>query len=146
MEDAWEIRISLLASGAILLDGQPVDLSQLDSRLAQSKPRQDQVLLYKEDLSPNGTPQSMEVVKLVIKHKLAVSFSTKADFSDCVDRFGQSQPRSTAPAAGPSDRYAPSCRMSMNGVTRGKCLQRLVAPPPRRRMDEALRCWVQTER
>jgi hypothetical protein len=102
-----EIRISLLASGAILLDGHSADLAQLDARLSQAKSPEDRVLVYKQDLSPNGAPQSMEVVKLVIKHKLPVSFSTKADFSDYVDRFGQSHSRSATPAGTPTDKFAP---------------------------------------
>ena len=100
-----EIKIGLLASGAILFDGQPADLAELDSRLSQANRSQDQVLYYKEDLGPDGSQQSMEIVKLVVKHKLAISLSTKADFSDYVDQFGQSHPRLEAPA--PKDRYAP---------------------------------------
>jgi len=102
-----EIKIGLLASGAILFDGQPADLVQLDSRLSQANRSQDQVLYYKEDLGPDGSLQSMEIVKLVMKHKLVISFSTKADFSDYVDQFGQSHPRPTTPAPAPKDRYAP---------------------------------------
>ncbi len=49
----------------------------------------------------------MEIVKLVIKNKLAVSLSTKGDFSDYVDRFGQTHPRATVPAPVQTDRYAP---------------------------------------
>jgi hypothetical protein len=100
-----EIKIALLASGAILFDGQPVDLAQLDSHLSHANQSQDQVLYYKEDMGQDGSPQSAEVVKLVIKHKLAISLSTKADFSDYVDPFGHSHPRPAAPA--PTDRYAP---------------------------------------
>jgi len=102
-----EIKISLLASGEILLDGQPVDLAQLDSRLSQASASQDQILYYKEDLRPDASPQSMEIVKLVIKHKLPISFSTKADFSDRVDQFGQTHPRPAVPAPLPKGGYAP---------------------------------------
>ena len=102
-----EIKIGLLASGAILIDGQPAGLPELDSRLSQANRSQDQVLYYKEDLGQDGSLHSMEIVKLVTKHKLAISFSTKADFSDYVDQFGQSHPRPAAPAPSPKDRYAP---------------------------------------
>ena len=93
-----EIRIGLLASGVILQEGQPVDLAQLDSRLSQAHSPQDRVLYYKEAQADGQL--SIEIVKLVIKNKLAVSFSTKPDFSDYVDQSGHSHPR-PAPAAMP---------------------------------------------
>jgi hypothetical protein len=102
-----QIKIGLLASGEILLDGQPVDLAQLDSRLSQANTSQDQVLYYKENQGSDSAPQSMEIVKLVMKHKLPVSLSTKEDFSDYVDRFGQTHPRAATPTPPPTDRYAP---------------------------------------
>ena len=102
-----EIKIGLLASGAILIDGQPADLADLDSRLSQANRPQDQVLYYQDDLGQDGLLQSAEIVKVVTKHKLAISFSTKADFSDYVDQFGHSHPRPAAAAPAPKDRYAP---------------------------------------
>jgi hypothetical protein len=101
-----EIKIGLLASGAILLDGQPVDTTQLNVRLSEADRSKDQVLYYKEGLTEVNSKQSETIVKLVIEHKLPISFSTKPDFSDYVDRFGQSHPRLGA-LAQPPDRYAP---------------------------------------
>ncbi len=89
-----------------MLDGQRVDLAQLDSRLSQANSSQDQLLYYKQERGPEESPQSMEIMKLVVKHKLPISFSTKDDFSDYVDRFGQTHPRSEH-SAPPNDRYAP---------------------------------------
>jgi hypothetical protein len=102
-----EIKVGLLASGEILLDGQPVDLAQLASRLSQANASEDQVLYYKEDAGQDRSPQSMEIIKLVMKHKLAISLSTNGDLSDYVDRFGQTHPRVATPAAPPKDRHAP---------------------------------------
>ena len=102
-----EIKIGLLASGAILFDGQPADLAELDSRLSQANRSQDQVLYYEEDLGQDGSLHSVEIVKLVIKHRLAINLSTKADFSDYVDQFGHSHPRPGVPAPAPEDRHAP---------------------------------------
>jgi hypothetical protein len=101
-----QIKIGSLASGEILLDGERVDLEQLDARLSQANSSQDQLLYYKQDQGPVESPHSMEIMKLVVKHKLPISFSTKADFSDYVDRFGQAHPRSEH-STPPQDRYAP---------------------------------------
>jgi hypothetical protein len=93
-----EIKVGLLASGEILLDGRPVDLAQLASRLSQANASEDQVLYYKQDAGQDMSSQSMEIIKLVMKHKLAVSLSTNGDLSDYVDRFGQTHARAAAPA------------------------------------------------
>jgi hypothetical protein len=71
-----------------LLDGHEVTVAQLDARLEGADWSRDQVLYYKEDL----------------EHKLPISFSKERDFSDYVDGFGQSYPRTGGP---PPDRYAP---------------------------------------
>jgi hypothetical protein len=101
-----EIKIGLLESGAILLDGQPIDASQLEVRLSQADRSKDQVLYYKEGLTQLNSRESEAIVKLVIEHRLPISFSTKPDFSDYVDRFGQSHPRLQAQAE-PPERFAP---------------------------------------
>lgn len=100
-----EIKIALPSGGGLLLDGQPTDLEQLDLHLSKTDRARDQILLYKE--SPDSNPLSIDVARLVVKHRLAISFSTKADYSDYVDQFGQSHPRTAAPGPTPMDRYAP---------------------------------------
>src|ERR1700722_17920608 len=102
-----EIKVGLLASGEILLDGQPVDLAQLSLRLSQANASEDQVLYYKEDAGVDRSAQSMEIIKLVMKHKLAVSLSTNGDLSDYVDRFGHTHPRAATPVPTPKDRITP---------------------------------------
>jgi len=101
-----EIRISLLATGATLLDGAGVDLAQLDARLLRADTATDHVLYFKEDQTEASAAGSLEIVKLVAKHKLAISFSTKPDFSNYVDRSGQSHSR-PANAERPKDPFAP---------------------------------------
>jgi hypothetical protein len=102
-----EIKVGLLASGEILLDGRPVDLVQLGSRLLEANASQDQVVYYKEDAGQDRSVQSMEIIKLVMKHKLAISLSTNGDLADYVDRFSQTQPRATTPAPPARERPAP---------------------------------------
>jgi hypothetical protein len=87
-----------------LLDGHEVTVAQLDARLERADWSRDQVLYYKEDLEPSSVSRSKEIVQLLIRHKLPISFSKERDFSDYVDGFGQSYPRTGGP---PPDRYAP---------------------------------------
>ena len=79
------LKISVLASGVVLLDGQPTEIGQLDKIFQAAKESNTSVLYYREAVGGEPPPQGMEVIKLVVKHKLPISMSTKPDFSDVVD-------------------------------------------------------------
>jgi hypothetical protein len=79
------LKISVLASGVVLVDGQAVDIAQLDKILQTAKENNRSVHYYREAAGSEALPQSMEVMKLIVKHKLPISMSTKPDFSDVVD-------------------------------------------------------------
>jgi hypothetical protein len=95
------LKISVLASGAILLDGKPADIEQIDSALHAAKQANGnaQVWYYRETAAGKAPPQSMAVVQRVVAHKLAISLSSKPDFSDWVDAKGVSRPRTPEGAA-----------------------------------------------
>lgn len=92
-----EIKIGLLESDAIILNGQEVSLANLQSHLNGANAARDLVLYYKE--GHTSTPRSAEIVKLLVDRKLPVSLSTKPDYSDYVDRTGRSHPRPVASGA-----------------------------------------------
>jgi hypothetical protein len=79
------LKISVLSSGDILLDGEPTGLANLAEAIQKAEPSTDYVLYYRENAAAEPPPVSKDVIDLVIAKKLAVSFSTKADFSDCVE-------------------------------------------------------------
>ncbi len=87
------LKISVLASGAVLLDGNPIDLDQLDAKLQAAKENQGAVYYYREAAANEPPPQGMAVLQLVVKNKLPISLSSKPDFSDWVDAKGVSHPR-----------------------------------------------------
>ncbi|HYL39216.1 MAG TPA: hypothetical protein VEV17_25075 [Bryobacteraceae bacterium] len=89
------LRVSVLASGEILLDGRPVDLQQLDQALEAAKGEKRTVWYYREAPGKDAPARAMEVIQLVVKHKLPISISSKPDFSDYVDAKGGSHPRHT---------------------------------------------------
>src|SRR2546426_6315524 len=76
------LKISVLSSGAILLDGNPVDMEQLEDSLKKAKEANDVVWYYREASAAAPPPQAMQVIQLVVKHKLIVTLSSKPDFSD----------------------------------------------------------------
>jgi hypothetical protein len=87
-------KISALSSGKILLDGKATTLAALDTALSVLAKSKDVVWYYREAAEAAGPPAaSMEVIELVIKHRLPVSMSTKLDFSDAVGPDGQRHPR-----------------------------------------------------
>lgn len=90
------LKISVLASGHVLADGQAVELAQLAEKLQALQGANGAVWYYREPSSGDPPAQAMEVLKLVVQHKLRISISSKPDFSDYVDSQGVSHPRGTA--------------------------------------------------
>jgi hypothetical protein len=91
------IKISVLASGHILLDGQEADSQELDAVLEKVKQEQGQVWYYREAAGAPPSPQALALLQSVVRNKLPISLSSKPDFSDWVDGKGVSHPR-TEPA------------------------------------------------
>ena len=87
------LKISALASDALLLNGEPTGLDRLDQALAAAKAANAVVYYYRETPPADASPKAMEVLKLVVKHQLPVTLSTQPDFSDYVDAQGVPHPR-----------------------------------------------------
>jgi hypothetical protein len=90
-EDA--IKVSVLSSGAILLEGKPVTLGELEHAFQSVKQRGAPVLYYREAAASEPPPEGMSVLQLIVANRLPVSMSSKPDFSDWVDTQGVSHPR-----------------------------------------------------
>ena len=91
----------MLANGAILLDGHPADLEQLDAALQRVKQNHGRVWYYRESAGAQPPPAGLAVIQRVVRHKLPISLSSKLDFSDWVDGKGVSHARATEGAAAP---------------------------------------------
>ena len=91
----------MLANGAILLDGHPADLEQLDAALQRVKQNHGRVWYYRESAGAQPPPAGLAVIQRVVRHKLPISLSSKPDFSDWVDGKGVSHARATEGAAAP---------------------------------------------
>lgn len=93
---AWQqriVKISALSDGTILADGRKIDLATLDKLLAKLRLDEGAVWYFRENALSEPTTQAMEAIKLVVKHSLPVSMSTRPDFTDYVDSSGKSRPR-----------------------------------------------------
>jgi hypothetical protein len=87
------MRISVMASGKILLDGKEMPLEAVKGELNKAKVKRSVVWYYRESGKGDPPTQAIEAFKLIVESKLPISLSTKADFSDYVDEKGQSHPR-----------------------------------------------------
>lgn len=92
------LKISVRQTGDILADGQKTTLADLENRLKLLKEKEGVVFYYREEPKTNPPPedpppQAMQIMNLIIKAGLPVTFSSKPDFSDYVGADGQSHPR-----------------------------------------------------
>ena len=87
------LKISVLSSGSLLLDGNPAPLSHLEPALQTLKAANGCVWYYRESASSEPPPEATQVLQLIVHHKLPITFSSKPDFSDFVDLKGVPHPR-----------------------------------------------------
>jgi hypothetical protein len=92
------LKVAVLSSGVVLADGEPVDLGKLDEMLRAVKAANGSLWYYREQ-SADPAVAGMEVIKLAVGHKVAISISSKPDYSDYVDAKGVSHPRAESAAA-----------------------------------------------
>ena len=90
------LKVSVLSSGSLLLDGAATDLDRLAAALESAKSQNGSVFYYREAASAEPPVEAKAVLDLVIKNKLPISLSSKPDFSDHVDANGVSHPRNVA--------------------------------------------------
>jgi hypothetical protein len=87
------VRISVLTSGKVLLNGKESNLPDVKKALEKARSEKAVVWYYRESGKGEPPQQAMEVIKLVIENNLPISMSSKPDFSDYIDDKGQSHPR-----------------------------------------------------
>lgn len=86
-------RVSALANGRLLLNGQPASLVVIDAEFKKLQTGKGVVWYYRENAREEPRPEALSVVELVVKYSLPISMSSKSDFSDYIDANGQPQPR-----------------------------------------------------
>jgi hypothetical protein len=87
------LKISVLSTNEVLLNGKPVGPAELSAALATAAKEKGTVWYYRENPAGEPPPASTQVMQMVIDNKLPLSLSTKSDFSDYVDENGNSKPR-----------------------------------------------------
>ncbi len=87
------LKVSVLQSGKLLADGVDIALADSDARLGQTRGQNGVVWYYREGGQGEPPAVAMDVMKLIMKHRLPISMSSKSDFSDTIDQDGVSRPR-----------------------------------------------------
>lgn len=87
-------QISVLASGALLLNGLPSDMEAIRAELLRLKAVNGAVWYYREVLQTKAAanPLAEQLFDMILEHRLPITRSTTPDFSDYVDNQGQSHP------------------------------------------------------
>ncbi len=86
-------RISVLASGKMLLNGKAATIAEVKRAVEKVKAKRGMVWYNRESGKGEPPTQAIEVFRHIVENKLPISLSTKPDFSDYVDEKGQSLPR-----------------------------------------------------
>jgi len=92
MAEAATIKVSVLASGEVLLDKQPVSLADLSAALEQGAKSKAQVWYYRENAHGEAPPVVADVIKLIASKRLPIRMSSQPDFSDAITPAALGQP------------------------------------------------------
>lgn len=89
--------VAVMADGTVRIDGSEVALVDVPGQLRAAAQGQKQIWYYRENAHEEPTGQvaaaSDAVMQAIVENGLAISLSTRADFSDYVDEEGVSRPR-----------------------------------------------------
>ena len=125
------LKVSVLASGAVLLDGEGVSLTQLREKLLARKADRPVIWYYREAAQGEPPPEAMGVMKMVTENGLPISLCSKPDFSDYVDLKGRSHPRYTSWESVVAVVREKVAGGRYVGVIRPDRSYLLIAPPPK---------------
>ena len=84
MPETKILKVSILATGELLLDGLPTTLTDLEKVIRYREAAKLIVWYYRENGAGETSPVAMEVLKLITEHGLPIRLSSKPDFSDAV--------------------------------------------------------------
>ncbi|HVN79981.1 MAG TPA: hypothetical protein VMW38_13360 [Terriglobia bacterium] len=87
------LKISVLQSGKIFLDGKESSMAQVEENLDQLKKKAGEVWYFREAGQQAAPPIAMQVVRMVVAKRIPITLSSKSDFSDYIGEDGQPHSR-----------------------------------------------------
>ncbi|MBL8898629.1 MAG: hypothetical protein JNM84_13415 [Planctomycetes bacterium] len=82
LERAPKLRIWVFATGAIEVDGKPVELDDVRKALEELAVQSGAVLYGRESPSAEPHPNAMQIIKWVVENQLPIRLCKERDFSD----------------------------------------------------------------
>jgi hypothetical protein len=76
------LKVIVRANGEVLLDGGRVTLHELGRAIQEGPKNSASVWYHREDAGAEPHPVAMQVMQLIVSHRLPVRLSARADFSD----------------------------------------------------------------
>jgi hypothetical protein len=80
------LKISVLTSGVVLVNGERTMVPLLEPELVALKARGGEVWYFRESTHAYPGPSGLRLFALLIKHRVPTSLSDRADFSDLEER------------------------------------------------------------
>lgn len=87
------LKIAVMRDGSITADGTTTTIDALASKLTDLATKKGVVWYYREAAEGEPHPNATKVIEAIIEHRLAISLSSKPDFSDVIGADGKSYPR-----------------------------------------------------
>jgi len=82
MAEMQILKVSVFASGDLLLNGLPVSLAKLDEVFSQAEAGKSVVWYYRDNSAGEPPPTALEVMKLITERRLPIRLASRPDFSD----------------------------------------------------------------
>jgi hypothetical protein len=76
------LKVSVLASGSLLLDGRQIALAELERAMDEGAKEGAVIWYYRENGEGEPPPVAMQVLQIVTRNKMPIRMSSKPDFSD----------------------------------------------------------------
>lgn len=83
------LKISIMADGRIVVDGNPATVDSVRSSLKRLAEQKGVVWYYREAGQTEAPPEAAEVMQAVIENRLPIRLSSRPDFSDAIGADGQ---------------------------------------------------------
>ena len=137
------IKIRVLKSGEITIDGSPTTMGDLEQFLPVAKAQKKTIWYYRDLAGAGPGPEAMQILKMIVDNKLPVSLSSNPDFSDYVDLEGKVHPRAEVLPEPPNveEIFEKARQDSKAGkevaVLRPDRVRLMIATPPRSMVPEA---------
>jgi hypothetical protein len=87
------LRLSVLSNGDVLADGRKVTPDELAASLSRIKAAKGEVWCYHDPKLQKAPAVTRQIMGFVVENHLALTMSTKPDFSDCVGSDGKTPPK-----------------------------------------------------